>query len=916
MAFMAFPLLRLTNSASAQCRFTTAPLIAPTGLVSGDNFGRSLDVDGETAVVASHNRDDVGKVYVYRRIAGTWQEVAVLSASDAATLDAFGSSVAIQGDTIVIGAVGDDDNGGASGSAYVFQEMGGVWSQVAKLTANDGAANESFGNSVDIDGDTIVVGAYAEDGAAMNRGAAYVFERNAGLWLQAQKLLASDASTSNLFGASVALEGDVMVIGARGDGDVVANSGSAYVFRKSMGAWQEEVELKASDPQIAAWFGVSVAVRADTVVVGASQFGSAGNGDNLQEGAAYVFRDNGGAWPQIGRLMAPAPSDFAGLGRSVHIIADGDVFVGASGARVNGLFSGCVYVFREFDDDWRYITQLSVNGPSYMYVGASVAVSGTTAWVGAPGSDFNGVGSAYVFELDWSPNDCNANGIPDPCEIEGYLVSDCDANGVPDECDIANGTHTDCNGNGVPDVCDLSDADFTIRRLSSELATKGAKLGQDVAIDQDLAIVNAAQTNGIFPPFAYIFRQEAGGWHEVDRVSPDGLGPDSGFGFSVDVDTGVFVVGAPSDENPGVPNSGSAYVYQETQDGWESIARLSAPDAATGDGFGLTVSMSGERIAVGTWADDVAGVEDQGSAYVFRRMNGVWVFESQVVASDGVTDDVFGRALGLDGQTLVVGALEKDDPARNSGAAYVFRASGTGWSQIARLFAPDVGEDDWFGSSVAISGDTIVVGAPGDDDNGLDSGAAYVFREIDGAWTQTDKLSAGVNASGNDGFGGAVDIDGDMILVGAERDRLDGRIGAAFVFRRVDGVWERTSRLDSRDVTSYSGFAISLAISDGVAIVGAVNADVTDEDSGVAYLYSVRARSSDCNADQIADECQPGDFDGSGCVDLPDVGGFVDALLTPDADCVDLGDLNGDDHVNALDVHDFVSALLAGDGCP
>ena len=171
-----------------------------------------------------------GSAYVFVRSGGTWSQQAKLTASDAAEFDLFGNSVAVSGDTAVVGNRGDADGGLDSGSAYVFVRSGTTWSQQAKLTASDAAEFDLFGNSVAVSGDTAVIGADFDDDAGLNSGSAYVFVRSGTTWSQQAKLTASDAAADDFFGDSVAVSGDTAVVGAPWDDDAGLNSGSAYVF--------------------------------------------------------------------------------------------------------------------------------------------------------------------------------------------------------------------------------------------------------------------------------------------------------------------------------------------------------------------------------------------------------------------------------------------------------------------------------------------------------------------------------------------------------------------------------------------------------------------------------------------------------------------------------------------------------------
>ncbi|GAF91309.1 unnamed protein product, partial [marine sediment metagenome] len=196
-------------------------------------------------------------------------ETAKLVPSDGAQDDNSGYSVAISGDTAVVGAYADDDNGSSSGSAYVFRYNGSSWAEEQKLLASDGEANDYFGHAVAISGDTAVVGAYGDDDNGSSSGSAYVFRYNGSNWSEEQKLLAFGGGVGDQFGYSVAISGDAIVIGAPYDDDNGSNSGSAYVFRYTGGNWMLQAMLLASDGEANDYFGRAVAISGDTAVVGA-----------------------------------------------------------------------------------------------------------------------------------------------------------------------------------------------------------------------------------------------------------------------------------------------------------------------------------------------------------------------------------------------------------------------------------------------------------------------------------------------------------------------------------------------------------------------------------------------------------------------------------------------------------------------
>jgi FG-GAP repeat/Putative Ig domain len=389
--------------------FTQQQKLEASDAVTGDQLGQSVAISGDTVVVGAQaiRSGNQGSAYVFVRSGGVWSQQQKLEASDAGTSDQFGNSVAISGETIVVGAPFDDGAAGPDqGSAYVFVRSGGVWGQQQKLEAPDAAANDRFGESVGISGETIVVGASLDTGAGGSfQGSAYVFVRSGGVWTQQQKLEASDATASDQFGFSVGISGETIVVGARLNSGAAGNvQGSAYVFVRSGGVWSQQQKLEASDAAAGDLFGSSVAISGEMVVVGAPQDDGAAGSD---QGSAYTFTRSGGAWSQQQKLEASDAAENDQFGTSVGI--DGEtVVVGApqdDGAA--GSDQGSAYTFTRSGGVWSQQQKLEASDAAAVDVfGISVAISGETVVVGASlddGAAGNAQGSAYVFVANVEP---------------------------------------------------------------------------------------------------------------------------------------------------------------------------------------------------------------------------------------------------------------------------------------------------------------------------------------------------------------------------------------------------------------------------------------------------------------------------------------------------------------------------------
>jgi len=377
--------------------------IHPPYIVAGKNGGQVADKKwfGILAVI-------LWCLLLADQARGTdWLEKQKLLASDGAANDWFGRSVSISGDYAIVGAYRDDDKGSDSGSAYIFKREGAAWLLKQKLLASDGAADDLFGYSVSISGDYVIIGASADDDRGSDSGSAYIFKRTlkyippggfVWVWEEQAKLLASDGAANDLFGYSVSISDDYVIVGAPYDNDNGSDSGSAYIFKRDGTIWTQQQNLTASDGAALDYFGCSVSISGDYAIVGAHQDDDKGT----DSGSAYIFKRDGTSWLQQPKLLASdgAAGDY--FGRSVSINGDYAI-VGAYGDDDRGDASGSAYIVKRVGIAWVLQPKLlAADGDDGNYFGHSVSISGDYAIVGAYGDDDRGSdsGSAYIFKRD------------------------------------------------------------------------------------------------------------------------------------------------------------------------------------------------------------------------------------------------------------------------------------------------------------------------------------------------------------------------------------------------------------------------------------------------------------------------------------------------------------------------------------
>ncbi len=395
--------LGIALTACAAAPVEGVKLLADDG-AEGDFFGFDVAVSSDTAIIGAFRDDhvagvDAGSAYVFIRSGTIWRQQAKLTAIDGAANDNFGGKVALSGDTAVIGAIFHDERGDNSGAAYVFTRAGTAWSQQAKLTATDTAEGDAFGQSLALAGDTVVIGAPHDGDMGDDAGSVYVFTRAGTVWSQHAKLTAADGAEGDVFGISVALSGDTILVGADLNDEQAPDAGAVYVFIRSGDSWSQQAKLTAKDGAETDIFGVRVALAGDTALISARRDDDDVMG--VDAGSAYIFVRTGTTWRQQAKLTASDGAADDRFGRSVALAGDAAV-IGAMFQDDKGDNSGSAYVFTCTENIWSQQAKLTAaDGAEGDVFGFSVALSSDTAVIGAVRSDDSGneSGSAYIFNI-------------------------------------------------------------------------------------------------------------------------------------------------------------------------------------------------------------------------------------------------------------------------------------------------------------------------------------------------------------------------------------------------------------------------------------------------------------------------------------------------------------------------------------
>jgi hypothetical protein len=364
----------------------------------------------------------------------------------------------------------------------------------------------------------------------------------------------------------------------------------------------------------------------------------------------------------------------------------------------------------------------------------------------------------------------------------------------------------------------------------------GDIFGNSVAISGDTSVIGAPN-DGNYYGSARIFTKSGSTWTQQTTIVPSDPIQYSGFGYSVAIDGDTAVVGAWSQSNSNGAGAGAVYVFTRSVSTWTQQAKLLASDAAgtaqANDNFGISVAIDGDTIAVGA-----VGAEAKGAAYIYTRSGTNWTEQAKLLPSDLLSSDNFGCSVSISGDTAVVGSKWQDTGGSTAGAAYAFVRSGVTWTQQSKIQASDKEAGDQFGYSVAIDGDTVVVGAPYEDTVASDAGAAYIFIRSGTTWTEQAKIQDDIPTLG-DRFGWSVAISGDTAVVGNYLDDTDALAnnGSACIFTRSGSTWSQRATLLASDKESYDQFGTSVAIDVDTAIIGAPYEDTGGANAGAAYIF-------------------------------------------------------------------------------
>ncbi|MDN5215487.1 Ig-like domain-containing protein [Fulvivirgaceae bacterium BMA12] len=620
----------------------------------GDKFGNALAVDGDIMVVGAPNSDlmglNSGIVFIYELINGQWEQIATLSPAIPEKEVYFGSAVTIQNDVIVVGSPGSDVGGVRSGKVFVFLKPGAKWDDAnedAQLTASDADQNYRFGHDVAIDNDVIVVGAPDAYGTGNRSGAVYVFEQPLSGWVNMHETAKLIESKPNLksakenFGISVDIDSDVIVAGSPYyDGAVYEDQGAVFVYEKPVSGWQNSVESYLLTSSNPGHSNwLGVDVSIQSNVIGA---GIAVYGPGVGvTGGVLVFEKQGATWTSQteNAFLTTKESRFVAYFNPRIIVTDETIFLGLSVEDGLELSSGAVFGFSKTGDTWNNATE-------------------------------------------------------------------------------------------------------SFKLISSQGVTEH-NLGFSVALSNDYLLAgNSDDDNGSFSGSVSIFKKPESGWLDTNfehaKIGSSTQSASEGsFGYDVAISGKYAVVGSPRDDEIAF-DAGSAYVFEKIDQQWIRKAKLTNKSGKVGDRFGDHVAIYANTIAVAAPNNSDNGM-NSGKVYIFEKPAGGWEDSDapiEINPVDPLERDYFGTSVDIYRDEMVISSLERGGSSV-VGRVFVFQRIGKSWSnhvQKARLKPKESAKARGFGVTAAIFDEKVVVGARWGIMGLNQTSKAYIYMKSDSGW--------------------------------------------------------------------------------------------------------------------------------------------------------------------------------------
>ncbi len=727
------------------------------------------------------NGDNAGAVHVYEKVSGQWIFQATLLAPDGQSGWQFGAHVAISGDRIAVGSPLNNTAGTQAGSVYTYEQVAGSWIHEQTLVPSSLQGGDTFGNDIDLLGNTLIVSATGDDDKGADAGAAYVYTHGTE-WAQSTKITAADGQAGDLFGAAVALGTDKIAVSASGDDDNGSGSGSVYIYETISGGLTLGTKVTASDGSANDYFGHAIAIQGNYLAVGAPFVDDIG----FNSGATYLFKRNTmGAWHQIQKFTPSDTTANQQFGWDLDYEGSKLVVSAHMDRRMLANGVGSVYLF----DNSMSATMVEKSKHQPSSVGA-----------------WDRFGNAVALDSNQFVASSSVTNAPDRESGNTYLFENVGSSWANTQ--ELNPAHTDSSQDNYGMTVALQD----------DLLAVGVPLD-----DNDEGGENAGSV--------YLYRNSGSAWIQEERITASDAAKNAEFGTAIGIDGDLLAVGAPGSNN----KKGKVYLFERTTGAWSETDQLVGFDQAAGDRLGSSIAFDGTNLFAGAPGNsDVHS--DSGSVYLFTEIAGFWQYAAEILPADSSAAQSFGASIDMDGTNLVVGA--PGDGSLEQGAAYVYtKTTSIGpWTEDSKHVPSGANSGDHFGAAVAISDDWFVASSPDYDGTTFaDSGKVYIYKNTAG-WSihrATDPSSPVQNGQ----YGASLALSGTLLAVGAP-GYGSSKQGRAELFDLESILLGSSLPLFPTDGADGDAFGQTVAVSQTHTAVGAPGHDDPDQNSGASYLFN------------------------------------------------------------------------------
>ncbi|MBC2843899.1 T9SS type A sorting domain-containing protein [Winogradskyella flava] len=762
----------------------------------------------------------------------------------------FGASVSssLDGSIVAIGSPLTNVNGENSGSVKVYENIGGVWTQIGNNIEGESAMDQ-FGHSVSLslDGSVLAVGAIGQGVNGDNSGYVKIFENVNGNWTQIGANVVG-VSANDQFGYSLCLSsnGNVIAIGARNNDNNGTNSGHARIFENINGVWIQ-VGNDINGEQTGDFSGNSISLSSDGNIVAIGARFNDGNGN--RSGHVRIFENVSNNWVQLG---SDIDGEDAGdrSGHSVSLSSNGNVVaIGANWNAENGFISGHVRIHEYTNGNWTQIGNDIDGEDSANFFGESVSLSsdGSKVAIGATGNDNNGINSGHVKIYE------NIGGIWTQVggEIGGEAVSDQSGNSVSLSSDgntvIIGAKYNDGNGYDSGHARIFEDIGGNWIQVGNDIdgdrTYSSDQLGYSTSISSDgniIALASNNKDNGIQNIKAgqvIIYENSNGSWTQLgNRIDGEASFDYSGSSISLSSDGSIIAIGATNNDDNG-QDSGHVRVYENLGGVWTQIGNdINGEAALDSSGISVDLSLDGTIVAIGAFFNDGNG-QDSGHVRVYENLGGVWT----QIGNDIDGDALFNRSgsdlsLSSDGNFIAIGATLNSNNGDSSGHVRVYENLSGIWIQKGNDIQGEELDRLGFHVDMSSDGNTIAVGAQESD--GVDPEITRIFEYSNGSWIQKGNDIVGEAVLDFEGGSLSLAPNGEVVAIGYPL--LNGNTessGQVRIYEFTQGIWTEIGNYINGQITGDQ-FGHSLAISgNGRLVIGSPGNDVNGENSGQAKVY-------------------------------------------------------------------------------